>query len=122
MPSGVLRRTWHRLVSGEDETVADHVGHEAHAGATTSIDASPLRRPVRLQGTLRVVTVNPIGSHRWLEAELDDGTGEVTLVWMGRRTVPGIDAGRNVRVEGVITLAQGGRKVVYNPRYDLLGT
>ena len=56
-----------------------------------------------------------------LEVELRDGSGGVTLVWLGRRQIPGIDAGRTLKVQGRISCHEG-RRLVYNPRYELLPT
>lgn len=88
------------------------------AGATCLADA-PMRTPVRLHGTITMVTINPRGVNRWLEAVVDDGTGEVTLIWMGRRVVRGIEPGRRLEVVGPITLFEG-RRAIYNPNYSLL--
>ena len=49
-----------------------------------------------------------------------DGSGEVTLVWLGRKKIPGIETGRTVKATGRISCKQG-RKVMYNPAYELLG-
>jgi hypothetical protein len=54
-----------------------------------------------------------------LEAELYDGSGSVTLVWLGRRTLAGLAAGRQLRATGRLTTAEG-RRLIYNPRYELV--
>lgn len=77
------------------------------------------REKVRLRGTLSTLTVRPRQTTPWLEAELSDGTGSVTLVWMGRREIPGIEAGRELLVEGRISAVDDDRRI-YNPRYQLL--
>ena len=50
--------------------------------------------------------------------ELYDGTGAVTLIWLGRRRIAGIEPGRAMRVEGRIGVHDDVR-VMFNPRYDL---
>jgi len=35
-----------------------------------------------------------------LEAEVDDGTGTASLVWLGRRRIGGIEPGARVTAEG----------------------
>ena len=57
--------------------------------------------------------------HPALEVELRDGSGAVTLVWLGRRQIPGIDPGRSLKVSGRISCHEG-RRLIYNPRYELL--
>jgi hypothetical protein len=41
------------------------------------------------------------------------------VVWLGRRRVPGIDAGIEVRLEGMVTQSQG-MPTMFNPRYEIL--
>jgi hypothetical protein len=53
-----------------------------------------------------------------LEAELYDGTGTVSLIWLGRRRIAGIEPGRTLVVRGRIS-KQGPRRVIYNPWYEL---
>ena len=54
-----------------------------------------------------------------MEVELRDGSGAVTLVWLGRRQIPGIDPGRTLKVWGRISCHEGHR-LIYNPRYELM--
>ena len=76
------------------------------------------RERVTVSGTLRTVTLRPRAGVPALEAELYDGSGTVSLVWLGRRRVPGIEPGRVIVADGRITYHQGG-PVIYNPRYEL---
>ncbi len=71
-----------------------------------------------LHGTLRTVTLRPHGGVVALEAELYDGTGSVTLIWLGRRRIAGIAAGRRMTVFGRLSCS-GKQRVLYNPRYEL---
>ena len=54
-----------------------------------------------------------------VEAEFTDGSGTVTLIWMGRRSIPGITAGRELIVSGRVSFVDGERRV-YNPLYELV--
>lgn len=90
----------------------------AKAGCSCVADA-PDRQLVTVQGTLRTVTLRPRGGVPALEAELYDGTGTVTVLWLGRRKIAGIFPGRSIRVTGRIGV-HGGVRTIYNPRYDLL--
>lgn len=47
------------------------------------------------------------------------GKGRLRVVWLGRRRVPGIDAGTEVRLEGMLTHNQG-LPTIFNPRYEIL--
>jgi hypothetical protein len=53
-----------------------------------------------------------------LEAELFDGSGALDLVWLGRRTIDGVEPGRRIRVEGMVCDVDG-RRTMFNPRYEL---
>ena len=53
-----------------------------------------------------------------LEAELYDGSDVVTLVWLGRRHIAGIEPGRQLTIRGRVA-TRDDRKVVYNPYYEL---
>ncbi|WP_258228991.1 hypothetical protein [Arthrobacter sp. HMWF013] len=45
--------------------------------------------------------------------------GRLRVVWLGRRKVPGIEAGTEVRIEGMLVLSQG-LPTIFNPRYEIL--
>ncbi|CUR54779.1 Nucleic acid binding, OB-fold, tRNA/helicase-type [metagenome] len=83
-----------------------------------SIAEAPDRERVRLRGTLRTVTLSPRGGAPALEAELFDGTGVITVIWLGRRRIGGISPGSSVQIEGRIGVHDKSR-VMYNPRYEL---
>jgi hypothetical protein len=84
-----------------------------------SIGDAPDREMVTLRGTLRTVTLRPRGGVPALEAELFDGTGMLTVVWLGRRHIGGINPGRSLQVQGRIGVHDGAR-TLYNPRYELI--
>lgn len=44
----------------------------------------------------------------------------VRLVWLGRRNVPGIEAGTELRFEGMVARREG-LPTVFNPRYEIIG-
>jgi hypothetical protein len=83
-----------------------------------SIADAPNREHVRLRGTLRTVTLSPRGGAPALEAELFDGTGVLTVIWLGRRRIAGISPGSSLQIEGRIGV-QDKARVMYNPRYEL---
>lgn len=92
---------------------------EEHAREGMSIAEAPDRELIELRGQLRTVTLRPRGGVPALEADLYDGTAVLTIVWLGRRRIAGIEPGREVRVSGRIGRHEGDR-VLYNPRYELL--
>jgi hypothetical protein len=116
---GRLRRTISRWASTDDgyarEMRAEFVGEH-----DVSIAECPDRTMVTLRGTVRTVTVRPRGGVPALEAELYDGSGSLTILWLGRRRIAGIDPGRSLQVQGRIGVHDDER-VMYNPKYELLG-
>jgi hypothetical protein len=54
-----------------------------------------------------------------LQVRLWDGTGDVSVQWLGRRTIPGLTLGSRLVVEGMLGVENGDRKVV-NPVYEFL--
>jgi hypothetical protein len=76
------------------------------------------RQRVDLQGSLRTVTLRPRGGVPALEAELYDGSALVTIVWLGRRRIAGIEPGRAIKVSGRVGVHDHVR-VMFNPRYEL---
>lgn len=113
-----LRRTISRWANSTDQDERDL--RRTHRGDDCEqIGSAPDRERVRLRGTLRTVTLRPRGGVPALEAELTDGTGSITIVWLGRRRITGIAPGRSMSVLGRIGL-QDGERILYNPRYELL--
>ena len=90
----------------------------AESGAV-SIAEAPDRERVKLRGSLRTVNLRPRAGVPALEAELTDGTGMITVVWLGRRRIAGIEPGQALSVEGRIG-AYDGVRVMYNPKYELI--
>ena len=114
----MLRRLFSRLAADADELQADELQAEIRASEATPIGNCQDREQVCLVGTLRTVTFRPHAGVPALEAELWDGTGSVTVIWLGRRQIPGINPGRTIKLRGRITTLHGHR-AIYNPIYEL---
>lgn len=115
---GGLRGLLRRLTVAREELEAEELRADLGTENATPIAACAERRRFRVAGTLRTVTLRPRGGAPALEAELYDGSGVIDLVWLGRRKIAGIEPGRLVRAEGLVSV-QDGRKVMFNPRYEL---
>ena len=75
-------------------------------------------RRVRVTGALSRVRQGAPGGPPMLRAEFGAGQDAVTVIWLGRTSIPGIEPGRALSVEGILALRRG-RPVIYNPRYEL---
>ncbi|MGH8868478.1 MAG: OB-fold nucleic acid binding domain-containing protein [Actinomycetes bacterium] len=116
---GRLRRAVSRFTTTRDELDAqDLISDARESGATPVADCGDRDR-VEVSGFLRTVTLRPRAGVPALEAELFDGSGSVTLVWLGRRQITGIEPGRTLAVEGLVTLDATGRRLIFNPKYTL---
>ena len=99
---------------------------EALQGSVTAVGATPISRCVggeesTVSGVLRSVTLRPRETVPAVEAELYDGSGQVRLVWLGRRQILGITPGRSIVVTGRITCNETD-PTIFNPRYELRAT
>ncbi|WP_207472884.1 OB-fold nucleic acid binding domain-containing protein [Tessaracoccus sp. SD287] len=117
-PVGMWGRAVRRLTSSNSEFENDQLAGLARESGCQTLSECRARQLVTLHGRINSVTLSPRGGRSWLEAGLEDGTGAVTLVFMGRRSIPGIEAGRMLRATGRL-VQRGNRRVIYNPHYEL---
>jgi amino acid transporter len=124
-PEGSQRKDrLRRLTAGREMLHAQEVQAEMSevsgvgGVAAAPISACPDREVVDVAGTLRTVTLRPRGHSLTMEADLWDGTGTITLVWLGRRHIPGIQPGRRIVVHGRVAEIKGER-TIFNPVYEL---
>ena len=114
-----IARALRRLASSNAELESQDLQKQVRDEGAVPIKTCEDRQQVALTGTVATVTITPRGGHPALEVELRDGSGAVSLVWLGRRHIPGIDPGRSIKVWGRISCHEG-RRLMYNPRYELL--
>ena len=86
--------------------------------ACTPIGEVRFRQRVQVKGRVRSLRVRPWADVPSLELVLVDGTGGLTVVFLGRRHVAGIRPGSLLAVEGMVG-SQGNRLAILNPHYDL---
>jgi RecJ-like exonuclease len=115
---GYWRRLVRQLTSDPSELDAEDLCRRVEqSGARRASDCS-CGQAVTVLGRLRSVEHCPRAAVATLEAELFDGSEAVTLVWLGRRRIPGIEPGRTVKASGRLAVRDG-HKVLYNPYYEL---
>jgi RecG-like helicase len=115
----MLQRALRRFASSNAELDSEDLQRKVREEGAVPIQNCEDRQRVQLTGTVSTVTITPRGGHPALEVELRDGSGAVTLVWLGRRQIPGIDPGRTLKVWGRISCHEG-KRLIYNPRYELM--
>ncbi|MGH3646320.1 MAG: OB-fold nucleic acid binding domain-containing protein [Micromonosporaceae bacterium] len=113
-----LRRMLRRLVASEAELEAEDLQQESVRAGCNRVSECGRGELVTVTGRLRTVVYTPRTNLPTLEADLFDGSDSVTLVWLGRRHIAGIEPGRQLRARGRLALRDD-RKVIYNPYYEL---
>ena len=117
----VIRRLIDRLNESDETRLADETRAWASTiEGTVRISGAPMRQPVRIAGVIRRMTVLPMEGKEALQALISDGTGEVTIVFMGRRGIGGLSLGKRVVVEGALGEHRGDVRMV-NPRLEFAG-
>ncbi len=115
---GGLAKLRHHIATAHEQFQAEELqARVADVHATPIADLAD-REQAEVIGTLRTVTVRPRGNSPTLQAELWDGSGSLTLVWLGRRSIPGIEPGRHLKVQGRVATHRGAR-TIFNPGYEL---
>jgi hypothetical protein len=114
---GRLRHSLSKWASSADMEARELKQDAVKAGCCPIVEANDRQR-VELRGSLRTVTLRPRGGVPALEAELYDGSALITLVWLGRRRIAGIEPGRAIKVVGRVGV-QDKMRVMFNPRYEL---
>jgi hypothetical protein len=106
------------MAESDEQRYAEEIeAWAARVPGTVRVGEAPARSRVKLAGVVRRITVRPLEGSESLEAVVYDGTGEVTVVWMGRRSIPGLNLGTRLVVEGLLADQRGGRRMV-NPSFE----
>jgi hypothetical protein len=72
----------------------------------------------RFEGEIRRVRIQPLAAVPTLVVVLEDGTGRVSALFMGRRGIAGVECGRRLAIEGTPVAGDRGL-TLYNPAYEL---
>ncbi|AGZ45313.1 OB-fold nucleic acid binding domain-containing protein [Actinoplanes friuliensis] len=113
-----LRRFFERLTASEEELDAQELQRDSAKCGAMPAGQCHRGEVVSVSGRLRTVAYTPRTNLPTLEADLYDGSDVVTLVFLGRRSIAGIEPGRQLTARGRIALRDD-RKVIYNPYYEL---
>jgi amino acid transporter len=119
-PSPVRRAA----ASKEPEQGQEHLPRVRDPRFAAVVDTTPLgevvyRRRTRVAGRVRSINVRPLAGVPTCECTLVDGSGALTIVFLGRREVAGIEPGAKLVVTGTIGTYQG-RLAMLSPTYEFL--
>jgi hypothetical protein len=113
-----VRRFFRRMAESDEQRYAEEIlAWAANVPGSVRIAETLPRSRAKIAGVVRRITVRPLEGHESLEAILFDGTGEVTVVWMGRRAIRGLSLGTRLIVEGLVAEQRGERRLV-NPTFE----
>jgi len=56
---------------------------------------------------------------RSIDVTVHDGSGRLTATWTGRTTLPGVELGGGLRMQGTVA-EEGGRRRMRNPDWSLV--
>ena len=113
-----LSRKLQKLTADDRTIDAQSLQSDVATSGCSAVSACRKGEVVTVTGRIKSVVYTPRETVPTLEAELFDGSGSVTLVWLGRRRIPGIEPGRRLTARGRFA-AFDGRQVIYNPWYEL---
>jgi hypothetical protein len=90
-----------------------------YAENLTPIGKIEWRKRAQVQGQVTAIKNAPRGSAPLLQVEVWDQTGGVTLHFLGRREIAGLEVGSQIRAEGMVGEEEGVLTIL-NPSYELL--
>jgi RecG-like helicase len=115
----LLGRLGERLTRTAQQIEAAELQEDtARHGATRMSDLRD-RQVATVTGTVRAVTLRPRVNVPALVVDLYDGSRTINLIWLGRRTIGGIEPGTYLRATGRVTYVRG-MPTIFNPAYEIV--
>lgn len=114
-----LTRVTERLLKTPEQLDADQLAQDTTRRGGTVIQELVERQIATVSGAVRSVILRPSSEVPALVAELYDGTEPLTLVWLGRREIPGVRPGTVLKATGRVTRYRG-VKTIFNPAYEII--
>ena len=112
-PSTVLKTPIKKTEPASTEPISHHTKN------VTLIGDIQWRKRAKVQGRVTSIKSAPRGAAPTLQVEIWDETGGVSLHFLGRRDIAGLEVGSQLRAEGMVGEEEGSM-VILNPSYELL--
>ena len=90
-----------------------------YAENMTPISSITWRMRAHVQGKVNSIKAAPSDSSPLVEVEIWDESGGVTLQFLGRREISGLEVGSEMRAEGMVG-ENNGQLVILNPSYEIV--
>jgi hypothetical protein len=101
------------ITQNNNEPVSHYAKDLAPIGSIT------WRKRAHVLGTVNSIKAAPAGAAPVIEVEIWDKTGGVTLQFLGRREIPGLEVGSQIKAEGMVG-ENNGQLIILNPSYDII--
>ena len=103
-----------------DEQAVESTGEVSHYSEDRiSINQATWRKRAHIRGKVASIRTAPSGGAPRVEVEVWDETGGITLQFLGRRNVVGLDVGSTICAEGMVG-EEDGALTILNPSYELI--
>jgi hypothetical protein len=90
-----------------------------YAENITPIGNITWRKRAHVQGRVNSIKSAPSGSSPLVEVEMWDESGGVTLQFLGRREITGLEVGSQLKAEGMVG-EDNGQLIILNPSYEII--
>jgi len=90
-----------------------------YAENMTPIGSITWRKRAHVQGVVNSIKSAPTGASPVVEVEIWDSTGGVTLQFLGRREISGLEVGASLKAEGMVG-ENNGQLIILNPSYEII--
>jgi amino acid transporter len=97
--------------------LSEPVSH--YAENITPIGNITWRKRAHVQGRVNSIKSAPSGSSPLVEVEMWDESGGVTLQFLGRREITGLEVGSQLKAEGMVG-EDNGQLIILNPSYEII--
>jgi hypothetical protein len=115
----VFARFGDRLTKSVTQIEADELQEDAARMGCVPMSELVDRQEATVSGTVRAITLRPRVNVPALVVDLYDGSRTINLVWLGRRTIGGIEPGTYLRASGRVTWTRG-VPTIFNPAYEIV--
>jgi len=113
------RAIQHAVGAPVDEADAGAERERPPAGTLVPIAAARWRDRIAVQGRVRAMRVAPQHDSATLELVLEDDSASMSVVFLGRRSLAGIQIGTRIEASGTVGLHKA-RLAILNPQYRIL--
>ena len=110
----------HRDPIDDDSPILSATGEVSHyAENIYPIGKATWRKRAHIRGRVSSIRTAPSGGAPRVEVEVWDTTGGITLQFLGRREIAGLEVGSTICAEGMVG-EQDGALTILNPSYEIV--